>query len=325
MNPRHDRRRGGLVSGALALFMSLSGARVASAQESKPPLSETQKEQFKEHYEKGKRFFDLAKYQEAAEEYEKAYLAAPDPVMLYNIGQCHRLNNEPEEAIRFYKNYLRNAPNAQNRSDVEKKIAEMEKLADERRRLGTAPTTTPPVTTPPVTTPPVTNPPLTPPVTTPPVTTTGPGTPPPPVEPPPPADSGKLPTMGVSATKEEPPPPSRALPMTLLVGGGVLVATSVVFGLVAISKSKQVEQASTDRKPFTTDLQTAQKDGKTANAVAILTGLVGVAAGATGFILLLRTPSGTHAAAEGAPPPARAALFPIAAPGLAGAGARWVF
>src|ERR687884_386081 len=101
MNPRHDRRRGGLVAGALSLFLSLSGGRVALAQESKPPLTEAQKQQFKEHYEKGKRFFDLLKYTEAAEENEKAYLAAPDPVMLYNIAQCHRLNDQPDEAIRF--------------------------------------------------------------------------------------------------------------------------------------------------------------------------------------------------------------------------------
>ena len=57
-----------------------------------------------------------------------------DPVMLFNIAQCHRLNNQPDEAARFYKNYLRNAPGAPNRDDVERKIVEMERLSEERRR-----------------------------------------------------------------------------------------------------------------------------------------------------------------------------------------------
>jgi tetratricopeptide (TPR) repeat protein len=322
MNPRHDRvaRRGGLVSGALALVLSTSLALPARAQEGKPPLSETQKQQFKEHYEKGRRFFDLLKYQEAAEEYEKAYLAAPDPVMLYNIGQCHRFNNQPEEASRFYKSYLRNSPNAPNRADVEKKIAEMEKLAEDRRRQGATPPVTPPN---PVTTPPVT--PVTP--TNPITATPPPPNNPPPVEPPPTPspDLGKAGTIGVTATSPKEEPPSRTLPMTLLIGGGVLVATSVVVGLVAISKSKQVEMAAADHKTFDNGLENAQKAGKAANAAAIVTGLVGLAAGTTGFILLLRTPSGSQTAAGEGPAPARASLFPIAGPGLAGGGARWVF
>ena len=59
--------------------------------------------------------------------------------MLFNIAQCHKNSSQPEEAIRFYKNYLRNAPNAANRADVEKRIAEMERLAEERKRQAAAP------------------------------------------------------------------------------------------------------------------------------------------------------------------------------------------
>ena len=108
---------------------------VARAQEvARPQLSDTQKQKTKEHYEKATRLYNVGKYPEAIVEYEAAYLVSADPVMLFNIAQCHRLNSQPEEAARFYKNYLRNAPGAPNREDVERKIAEMERLTEERRR-----------------------------------------------------------------------------------------------------------------------------------------------------------------------------------------------
>jgi hypothetical protein len=322
MNARPARRTprlafpvlGMALSLALALPLSLSLAAPAHAQDSKPPLSEQQKQQFREHYEKGKRFFDLLKYNEAADEYEKAYLAAPDPVMLFNIAQCHRLNDQPDEAIRFYKSYLRNAPSAANHADVEKRIAEMEKLSDERRKQGSAPVAPPgPVVAPPP--PPAT---VTPGTPTAPVTEPAP--PPPPVAKPP--EPTPVAPIGVSAT-EPAPAPSRMLPTVLLVGSGVLIATSIITGLVAISKSKQVQDAANEKtRTFDDGLQSAEKTGKAANAAAIVTGLAGVAVGAVGVILWVRSaPSGAESAAAPAPP----AIYPVAGPGFAGAGARFAF
>jgi tetratricopeptide (TPR) repeat protein len=296
----------------LALALALAAPARVHAQDSKPSPSE-QKQQFREHYEKGKRFFDLLKYSEAAEEYEKAYLAAPDPVMLFNIAQCHRLNDQPDEAIRFYKSYLRNAPSAVNRADVEKRIAEMEKLSEERHKQGSAPVVAPgpgPVVAPPATG----------------TATPGPTAPPVTEPPPPPPLAVKPPTpttpIGVSATAP-PPAPSRMLPKVLLVGGGVLIATSVITGLVAISKSKQVQDAANEKtRSFDDSLQSAEKTGKAANGAAIVTGLAGLAVGAVGVILWIRSaPSGPEVA--GAPPPP--ALYPVAGPGFAGAGARFAF
>jgi tetratricopeptide (TPR) repeat protein len=314
MKARHDRRFGGATwataFGVLALALAMP-VRV-QAQEGKPPLTEQQKAKFREHSEKGKRLFDLFKYVEAAEEYEKAYLAAPDPVMLFNIAQCHRLNNQPDEAIRFYKSYLRNAPTASNRGDVEKRIAEMEKLSEERRRTGATPPPVGPTTPPPNGTVPPPGP-----------------TPPPvkePIVPPPPPGGGptglgKTEPIGVGTTAP-PAEPSRLLPKVLLIGGGVLLATSVVTGLVAISKSKQVENAAKEKtRSFDGTLQSAEKDGKAANAAAIVTGLLGVAAGAGGAILWMRS-APEPAAVTGSLGPV---VYPVAGPGFAGAGARFSF
>jgi hypothetical protein len=80
----------------------------------------------KEHFNQGTRHYELGHYQEALDEFEAAYMAVPDPVFLFNIAQCHRKMGHDKDAVSFYKSYLRNAPNAPNRADVQKRIQEME-------------------------------------------------------------------------------------------------------------------------------------------------------------------------------------------------------
>jgi tetratricopeptide (TPR) repeat protein len=260
--------------------------------------TEAQKREAKELNEKATRLYEVGKYGEAIEEYQKVYLLVDDPVLLYNIAQSYRLWGKPEDSVRFYRNYLRRAPGAPNRADVEKKIADQEKLIEERRR---APVTTPPVTTPPVETPTTTP---TPPVTTtpPPITTTT----PPPLQPAP---------VVVSGTDESGHHGRRVTAYVLLIGGGVMLATAAVSGSVASAKAKELERMSKDPLRPTFD-PSIEKAGKTANGVAILTGIVGAAMGVTGGILLL-TSSGSSERPV--------ALFPLVGPRLAGGGARVTF
>ena len=80
----------------------------------------------KEHFNQGNRHYELGHYQEALNEFEVAYMAVPDPAFLFNIAQCHRKMGHDKEAVGFYKSYLRAAPNAPNRADVQKRIRELE-------------------------------------------------------------------------------------------------------------------------------------------------------------------------------------------------------
>jgi len=84
----------------------------------------------KEKYESGVRHFDLAEYESALADFKEAYRNKPDPVFLYNIGQCHRKLGHTDEAINFYQTYLRRAPDAKNREEVERRIAELQTLHD---------------------------------------------------------------------------------------------------------------------------------------------------------------------------------------------------
>ena len=96
----------------------------AAPAESKPKSEAATKS--KEHFTQGTRHYELGHYQEALTEYEAAYMEVPDPAFLFNIGQCHRKMGHDKEAVSFYKSYLRNAPNAPNRADVQKRINELE-------------------------------------------------------------------------------------------------------------------------------------------------------------------------------------------------------
>jgi tetratricopeptide (TPR) repeat protein len=281
---------------ALSVALFAVAALVPLAARAEP--TEAQKREAKELNDKATRLYEVGKYGEAIEEYQKVYLLVDDPVLLYNIAQSYRLWGKPEDSIRFYRNYLRRAPGAPNRADVEKKIADQEKVIEERRRN---PVTTPPTTTPPeVTAPP---PP-------PPVQTTPPGFTPPPVEQPPLVTQPPGPEPTTSHRTR------RVVSYVLLISGGALLATSVAAGAVANNKAKDLERMSKDgtRPAFDPAIE---KAGKNANNVAVATGVLGAAAGITGGILLL-TSGGTSSEKP-------VALFPMVGPQLAGGGARVAF
>jgi tetratricopeptide (TPR) repeat protein len=68
-------------------------------------------------------------FSEALQAFKDAYRLYPDPVFLYNLGQCERQLNHEDEAIRFYRSFLRNMPKAPNKAEVQRKIDELEAAA----------------------------------------------------------------------------------------------------------------------------------------------------------------------------------------------------
>jgi tetratricopeptide (TPR) repeat protein len=296
MTSPHAHRR------ALAAALFLAVALVPLAAAAQP--TETQKREAKDLNDKATRLYEVGRYEEAIAEYQKVYLIVDDPVLLYNIAQSYRLWGKPEDAVRFYRNYLRRAPNAPNRADVEKKIADQEHLAEEKRR---APTTAPPPVT---TAPPVE-------ATPPPVTTAPPGTTAPPLATtPPPVVEG--PPAATVVQPEAPPPEShhgrKVAGITCLIVGGGLVAIAAVEGSLASKKAKDLERMSQDpSKPvFDPGIQTS---GQNANKVAVGAGVAGALAGAIGGILLLTSGSTNQPVA----------VYPMVGPQLAGGGARVSF
>jgi tetratricopeptide (TPR) repeat protein len=93
----------------------------------------------KMHYEKGTTLFDLQRYLDAAREYEAAFESKNDPALLFNIGQAYRFGGDYPKAIAAFKSFLRRLPEAENRAEVETRIAELQKLIDEQKRNQQAP------------------------------------------------------------------------------------------------------------------------------------------------------------------------------------------
>lgn len=88
----------------------------------------------KQHFEAGTKAYDLGHYDEAVKEYEAAYRAKDDPALLFNIGQAYRGLGDAQAAIRAFRSYLRRLPDAPNRAEVESRIVELQKVADEQAR-----------------------------------------------------------------------------------------------------------------------------------------------------------------------------------------------
>ena len=298
------------------LLLTASVARAAD-------LTPAQKLEMKQLYEKATRAYDVGKYNEAIEEYQKAYELGGDPPMLYNIAQAYRLNDQPAEALRFYRRYLQRAPNARNREDVERKIAEVEKTVEERRKAAAA-ATPPPLPAPPVATTPAPTP--TPAPVGPPAPTNGPTTTP--------STALGTETPGVTATA---PPVEEGSGRTLKivgwssVGVGVLCgAGALITGLMARSKGQDLTNMSNAGLVFDPNVE---HSGKVLNNVTIGLGIAGGVFAVAGAVLVVVGSSGSGESAapapEGTTPPAPSSPSAMVAPwigsGLVGAGAAFRF
>jgi tetratricopeptide (TPR) repeat protein len=87
----------------------------------------------------GSQHYSLGEYKEALAAFKEAYRSYEDPSFLFNIAQCHRQLDQRAEAIREYRMYLVQAPNATNRDEVRQLIARLEREVAEERATKSAP------------------------------------------------------------------------------------------------------------------------------------------------------------------------------------------
>jgi tetratricopeptide (TPR) repeat protein len=90
--------------------------------------------------------FALTHYAAAAESFEKAFELKPDPALLYNAAQSHRLAGNKERALALYRNYLRLYAKKDKRPEIEARIDELEKaIAHDKAIESRPPNTTEPL------------------------------------------------------------------------------------------------------------------------------------------------------------------------------------
>jgi tetratricopeptide (TPR) repeat protein len=259
---------------AFAFVLSPASARGADDKDAKAAA--------KEHYQRGTSFYDLGRYPEAIKEFEAAYQLKNDPAFLYNLAQSYRQVGDPDQALHFYRTYLRYVPKAPNRAEIEERITALEKQVAEK---GTAAVQPPPAgggaTSPPpagtgatTTTPPPPNPNETsngPAVT---VTNTGPGA------------GGPPPLVAATPPPAPPPPPTSSRAQTFqkagiytAIGGGVLLVLGIIEGARAQSAGNEIESEAMNGVPYDPSVQDRGKGAAKAEGVLVTLGILAGAAG----------------------------------------------
>ena len=124
---------------SLALLLALAGLpfRAAHAGAGGGDQSEA-----RAYFDKATAAFALGKYPAAADNFERAFELKPDPALLYNAAQAHRLAGNKERALTLYQNYLRLYAKAVRRAEVETRVEELKKAIERDRQLATSPPTT---------------------------------------------------------------------------------------------------------------------------------------------------------------------------------------
>lgn len=103
---------------ALALALSANpGSDVANA---------------KAAFDAAQKLYRQGRYAEALSKFEEAYRAKPHPVIVYNIGRCFERLGDLPKAMRSYRDYLKQAPDAKDKGQVEEAIANLERRFKEQ-------------------------------------------------------------------------------------------------------------------------------------------------------------------------------------------------
>ena len=91
------------------------------------------------HHARGMARYALLDFEGAIREFRTAYELTHAPALLFNLAQASRLARKHEDALHFYRGYLRASPDAANRVDAEKFIDELEPLVHEDQPAASSP------------------------------------------------------------------------------------------------------------------------------------------------------------------------------------------
>ena len=89
-------------------------------------LNEKEKAEARALYDEALRHYNVAEYADAITAFKGAYLLSGDPKLLFDVAQSYRLNGDCEQALRFYKNFKREAPQTDNLAEVDAAISKCE-------------------------------------------------------------------------------------------------------------------------------------------------------------------------------------------------------
>ena len=108
----------------LTLALLLLGLFLLSA--ASPAVADDSKTAARQAYRRALQHYNLAEWSPALASFTEAYRLYEEPSFLFNIAQCHRQLGHQQDAITFYRSFLRNTPDAKNREEVQQLISRLE-------------------------------------------------------------------------------------------------------------------------------------------------------------------------------------------------------
>ena len=113
----------------VAFLMALLAPYVARADtpaHPAPAVSDDALNQAKQHFEAGKNAYNAGDYITSIREFKAAEALRPSPILAYNIGLANEKLGKKRVALKYFHRYLDQMPNAQNRPEVEGRIAQLD-------------------------------------------------------------------------------------------------------------------------------------------------------------------------------------------------------
>ena len=235
----------------IGLVLALAVPAPVHAADKPARIDRTRAKQARQAFEMGKKAYTAGEFDKAIELWKEGYELKDDPILLYNIAQAYRQKGDAAKAIFYYRGYLRDAPQARNRPEVEARMAELQRGIEEAERAAQ------PVPSP-----------VPPPALTPEVQEVAPA--------PPPVESGEEPRSGKGM---------RVAGIVTMGVGVAAIGAATFFGLRARSLASELEDATRAGQPWSQDLADKESRGKTMNTLSLVGFGVGAAAVVTGGIL----------------------------------------
>src|SRR5260370_22998195 len=116
-----------------AMAMEPSAARAQPAP-TPQPTAQPAPEDARVLFDRGTTLYALGRYADAAPLFERAFELKPDPALLYNAAQAHRLAGHSQRALTLYQSYLQLYGDTDRQTEIEARIRQLkDTIAAERR------------------------------------------------------------------------------------------------------------------------------------------------------------------------------------------------
>lgn len=231
-----------------------------------PPTAARDEEEVRVHLRLARVYFDSGRFEAAAQEFQYAYELSNDPAILRDLYLAHRNAGDVDRAVAALELYLEREPDAPDRPQLEARLANLRRLAEEQARARAEDREVPALE------------------------------PPPPDEQPPPLvePEPEPPTTPTPPPAAEEPIGVRIAPWLVMGAGGAMLAGSIATGLLALRAERRLESRCTPGEGgryvcayagFEDDRRRGQTLA-TATDVLIITGAIFVSAGFALLFLL---------------------------------------